>query len=112
VTHVTGGKDFDALPATSEDHNCCQYGLEIYVNNFMSIVIPTSKDQLEHVATVVMMGIHDLFPAKIIDGNDQILEKKLLRGEGQYSLVNILLGFEFDGNCHTMWLEEEKQENS
>jgi hypothetical protein len=46
-----GDMDFDVLPATSEDHNCCQYGLKVYVDIFMSIVIPTSRDQLEHAAT-------------------------------------------------------------
>jgi hypothetical protein len=74
----------------------------------MSIVIPTSMDQLEHVATAVMTGIHNVFPANIIDGNDSILEKKLLKGEGQYSLVKTLLGFEFYGNCKIRWPEEEK----
>ncbi len=75
----------------------------------MSIVIPTSRDQLEHVATVIMTGIHDVFPANITDSEDPILEKKLLKGEGQYSLIKTLLGFEFDGKQKKMWLEEEKR---
>jgi hypothetical protein len=75
----------------------------------MSIVIPTSRDQLEHVATVVMTGIPDVFPTNIIDSYGPIAEKKLLKGEGQYSLIKTLLGFEFDGNQKTMWLEEDKQ---
>jgi hypothetical protein len=74
----------------------------------MSIVIPTSRDQLEHVTIAVMTGIHDVFPADIIDDNDPILEKKLLKGEGQSSLIKTLFGFEFDGNCKTMWLEEKR----
>jgi hypothetical protein len=49
-----------------------------------------------------------VFPTNIIDGNDPILEKKLLKDEGQYSLVKTLFGFEFNGNCKTMWLEEKK----
>jgi hypothetical protein len=75
----------------------------------MSIVILNSKDQLEHVATAVMTGIHDVFPTNIIDSDNPILEKKLLIGEGQYSFVKTLLGFDFDGNCITMWLEEGKR---
>ncbi len=85
------------LPATSEDNNNCRYGLKVYVDGFMSIVIPTLRDQLEHVTTAVMTGIHYVFPADITDSEDSILVKKLLKGEGQYSLIKTLLGFEFDG---------------
>jgi hypothetical protein len=63
VNYVRGDKVFDALPATLEDNSNCQYGLKVYVDDFISIVIPTSRDQLEHVATAVMMGIHNVFPA-------------------------------------------------
>jgi hypothetical protein len=38
------------------------YALKVYVNDFMCIVIPTSREQLEHVATVIMTGIHNVFP--------------------------------------------------
>ena len=56
-----------------------------------------------------MTGIHDVFPADIVDGNDPISEKKLLKGEGQYSHMKTLLGFDFNGKRKTMWLEEEKR---
>jgi hypothetical protein len=79
------------------------------VDDFMSIVIPTSRDHLDHVATAVMTGIHDVFPANINDGDDPISKKKLLKGDGQYSLMKTLLGFDFDGNRKTLWLEEEKR---
>jgi len=75
----------------------------------MSIVIPTSREHLNHVATAVMMGIHDVFPANINNGDDPISEKKLLKGDGQYSLMKTLLGFDFDGKRKTLWLEEEKR---
>jgi hypothetical protein len=94
--HVKGAKEFDELPTTSENGKLF-YVLEVYVNDFMSIVIPTSQEQLEHVATAIMAGIHDVFPADIVDSNDPISEKKLLKGEGQYLLFKTLLGFDFDG---------------
>ena len=62
--------------------------------DFMSIVIPMSQEQLEHVATAIMTGIHDVFPADIVDSNDPISEKKFLKGEGQYSLFKMLLDFD------------------
>jgi hypothetical protein len=49
----------------------------------MTLVIPTSQEQLEHVATAVMTGIHDVSPTNITDGNNPI-SKKLLKGEGQF----------------------------
>ena len=58
------------------------YALKVYVNDFMCIVIPTSREQLEHVATVIMTGIHTVFPPDIIHSNDPISEKKLLKGQG------------------------------
>ena len=48
--------------------------MEVYVGNFMSIVIPTSKAQIDHVANAIMRGNHDVFPADIINSNDPILE--------------------------------------
>jgi hypothetical protein len=88
----------------------CHYGLEVlFVDNFMSLVIPMSREQLDHVAAAVMTGIYDVFPTNIIDGNNPISEKKLLKGEGQCSLSKALLGFDFDGRRKTMWLEEGKR---
>ncbi len=81
----------------------------MYVDDFMSILIPTSREQLEHVATAIMTGIHYVFPADIVDSNDPISEKKLLKGKGQYALFKTMLGFDFDGKQKTMWLEEEKR---
>ena len=85
--------------------------LEVYVDDFMSLVIPVSKSQLKHTADAVMMGIHDIFPANDLDdGDDPISEKKLKNLEGQYSTEKTLLGFDFDGICKTMWLESAKRE--
>ncbi len=86
------------------------YIVEVYVDDFISLVIPVSQDQLLHVATAVMMGIHDVFPPDTDDGNDPILEKKLLKDEGQYSTQKTLLGFDFDGMTKMMWLEAAKRE--
>ena len=108
--HVTGAKEFDKLLFISTNMGFF-YALKVYVHDFMSIVIPTSREQLEHVATAIMTGIHDVFLAEIINSNDPISKKKLLKGEGQYLLLKTLLGFGFDGKQKTMWLEEKKQAN-
>jgi hypothetical protein len=110
-THYTRG-DADAIqlpPKAMQRGKALRYSIEVYVDNFMSIVIPTSQEQLDFVANAIMQGIHDVFPANIVNSNDPISKKKLTKGEGQYSTFKTLLGFDFDGNQKTMWRKEEKQ---
>jgi hypothetical protein len=111
IHNVSGDPDFNALLVTTLGSNANElyYALEVYIDNFMSIVIPTSQEQLLHVATAVMTGIHDVFPANAVNANNPISEKKPLKGEGQYSLSKTVLGFNFDGRNKTLWLEEEKR---
>ncbi len=85
--------------------------MKVYVDDFMSLVIPVSREQLHHVATAMMMGFHDVFPPDDNNGNNPILEKKLKKAEGQYSIQKTLLGFDFDGSAKTMWLKLAKREN-
>ena len=63
----------------------------------MSLVIATSKQQLVHVGTSTMMGIHDVFPASIAADDDPISVKKMKSSDSQFSTTKTLLGFDFDG---------------
>jgi hypothetical protein len=98
-THYTrGDADATQLPTNAtQQGTALWYSIEVYVDDFISIVIPTSQEQLDHVADAIMQGIHDVFPADIVDINNPISEKKLKKGEGQYSTFKTLLGFDFDG---------------
>jgi hypothetical protein len=82
---------------------------EINVDDFMSVIIPHSKQQLCHTARATMMGIHDVFPPDDVDENNPISLKKLLKGDGQYSTEKCLLGFDFNGDDKTLWLEAKRQ---
>jgi hypothetical protein len=84
--------------------------VEVYVDDFMSLVIPVSMEQLRHVAKAIMHGIHDVFPPDNNDDEDPISEKKMKKGEGLYDTKKTLLGFDFDGDAKTMWLESAKRE--
>ena len=87
-----------------------KYVLEVYVDDFMSLVIPASSAaHLRHVANAVMKGIHDVFPEDADEENDPISLKKLRQGDGRYSTRKCILGFDFDGEAKTLWLEEEKR---
>ncbi len=109
--YTTGLKDYEVLPMATRGKPKLRYMLEVYVNDFIGLVTPTLKEHLRHVANTILERIHNVFPPDSDDDNDPISQKKLLKDEGQYLLLKTLLGFEFDGNAKTMWLEDAKREN-
>ena len=46
------------------------------MGDYMTIAVPASKEQLVHVATAVLMGVHDVFPADCDDAEDPASLKK------------------------------------
>jgi len=70
-----------------------KYLIEVYVDDFMALVIPTSIKEVTHVGQVVMHGIHDVFPEHDNDANDPIAMNKLLKGKGQMSTTKNAPGF-------------------
>jgi hypothetical protein len=109
-THnVIGNHAYEELPETDPTGQPFRYLLKVYVDDFVSLVIPTSWDQLRHVSTGTMTGIHDVFPADNNNSNDPISEKKLKQLDGEYATTKTILGFEFDGLAKTLWLEDAKR---
>ena len=94
--------------AVAEDEPM-RYLLEVYVDDFISFVIPSTQRQLDHVANAVMHGIHDVFPANSDEEEDPISQKKMRKGDGTFSTTKCVLGFDFNGEDKTIWLEEEKR---
>ncbi len=109
TNYITGNQAYDKLPERDDSRNNFRYFLEIYVNDFVSLVIPTSRKQLWHVSTDTMAGIHNVFLANDDDSNNPISEKKLKQGDSEYATKKIILGFEFDGVNEMLWLEEAKR---
>ena len=68
----------------------------MYVDDFISCIVPTSKEQVEHVAWGIMHGIHDVFPPNEDATKDPISHKKLRKGDGTFETTKCLLGFDFD----------------
>jgi hypothetical protein len=91
-----------------ESNGNLQYLLEVYVHDFMLLIISATKEEMLHVATVVMTGIHNVFPVAADDINDLISCKKMKKGESQLSMRKTLLGFDFDSDKKSLWLEQEK----
>ena len=108
TNYVIGNQDYEDLPERDELIKSFQYLLEAHVDNFVSLVIPASREHLRHVSTGTMTGIHNVFPANEIDDNDPISKKKLNQLNGEYSTKKTTPGFDFDGVNKTIWLEEAK----
>jgi len=106
---VIGNQAYNGLPEQDKTGTPFRYMLEVYVDDFVSLVIPMSRKQLRHVSTGTMTGIHDVFPADNNYANDPISEKKLKQLDGEYSTTKTILGFDFDGVNKTLWLEEAKR---
>jgi hypothetical protein len=107
---IVGALEYQALLEAGINPIGFAYMVEVYVDDFMSLVIPVSWEQLCHVANAIMHGIHDVFPPDAKVSNDPISEKKLNKGEGRYETQKMLLGFDLDGEGKTMWLEAAKCE--
>jgi hypothetical protein len=87
-----------------------QYLIEVYVDSFIAIVIPTTGHDVTHICRAVMHGIHYVFPADDNNANNPISKNKLLKGEGAMLTTKTILGFDFDGVEKTMWLESAKRD--
>jgi hypothetical protein len=106
--HIVGAPEYVNLPETAQDSKGFLYMVEVYVDDFMSLVIPVSWEQLRHIANAIMLGIHNVFPPDAKDSNDPISEKKLKKGEGGTRPGKHCLGSIFDGKAKTMWLKSAK----
>jgi hypothetical protein len=107
--YVIGNRAYDGLLERDKTGTPFLYMLKVYIDDFVSLVIPMSREQLCHVSTGRMTGIHNVFLADNNDANDPISKKKLKQLDGEYSTTKTILGFDFDGVNKTLWLEEAKR---
>ena len=61
-----------------------RYIIKVYVDDFIAAIIPTSLEEIEHVARGVLHGIHDVFPACNDGERDPVSAKKLRKGDGTF----------------------------
>ena len=70
---------------------------EGHVNDYISLVIPRSKKDLNHMTNTTMHGMHSMFLASTVDSDDPILEKKTKKKDGQWKVKKGILGWTFEG---------------
>ena len=76
IGHLAQGKDLKSLPVESKEKSL-DYLLEVYVDDYVALVISTSQEQLRHVANTIMMGVHNVFTPSKEGEEDPIAMKKL-----------------------------------
>ncbi len=107
--YLKGDVTFEEFQEKESNGTLC-YLHEVCVDDFMLLIIPATKEEMLHVATAVMTGMHNVFPEAKDNNNDPISFKKLKKGESQLSTRKTLLGFDFDGNKKMLWLKHEKRQ--
>jgi len=103
------GADKAPVVSPTEPGRQLRYLVEVYMDDFIACIIPTTKQQVEHVAQGILHRIHNVFPPSEDDGMDPISNNKLRKGEGTFETSKCLLGFGFDGVNKTIWLEDKKR---
>lgn len=73
----------------------CARLLEVFVDDFISLAIPKSHEQLDHVANSAMTGMHKVFPPDEDNDNDPISYNKLKKNDGSWMLRKDFWGFHF-----------------
>ena len=103
--------DFAELPKKYISNEPPNYMLEVHMDDYIVLDIPSRQNQLHNVANTIMIGIHDVFPPDKDDKEYAISLKKIMKKEAAWATIKNVLGFEFDGNPgdHTIWLTEDRR---
>lgn len=109
LNYSQGSDAYNSLPPTAPSDDL-RYLFEVYVDDYISIAIASSRQQLDHFANAMGHGIHDVFPTASDPSDDPMAFKKMERGDCLYDTTKDILGFDFDGVKKTLWLEDAKRE--
>lgn len=74
-----------------------RYFVNVYIDDFIPMVIPTTQQQIQHVANTIMHGIHNIFTPMSNDKDAPISLKKVKKGNETFTLHKDLLEFVFNG---------------
>ena len=85
---------------------------EVYMDDFLAMCQPNSRQDLLHHSRAMLHGIHDLFPPPSVTGStleDPISITKL-ESEGAWSTTKEILGWLFDGANRTVSITKDKHD--
>ena len=95
-TTTKGSPEYEALPEVSADNLPLKFMKEVYVDDYISLAMAWSKQDLGHIANATMHGMHSVFPASAVDSKDPISEKKMIDKDGQWRVRRDVFGSTFD----------------
>ena len=98
--------EYNALPSAPLDDRKLKYLIEVYVDDYIRMCVPYSREHLDHVSRSIQHVIHDIFPLDDNDGEEPTSLKKSIKEEGAWMLLKEILGWMFDGEEKTMALEK------
>ena len=93
LKHTKGSREYEALPVSLPE-SPFRFILELFVDDYICTVIPSSQEELDHCANAVKHGIHDVFVENSNDDEDPILLKKAKKGDCQWRPKKEILGFD------------------
>jgi hypothetical protein len=112
TSFTTSHDDFNSLPlrAPGRPGANLKYVQEVFMDDYITLAIATAQEELKHISSATMNGIHDVFPTEEIHEDDPISLRKLRKGDAAWANVKEILGMTFNGNDKTMWLASEKRD--
>lgn len=78
------------------------------MDDFISLAIPQCKQDLDHISSATIHGVHSVFPEDSDDEEDPIALKKLNKVDGAWAVRKEQQGWTFDGVEKTIKMEEAK----
>ncbi len=107
--YLTGDVIFEEFQE-KESNRTLRYLLEVYVDDFMLLIMPATKEEMLCVATSVMTGIHDVFPEAKNNNNNPISLHKIKKGESQLPMKKMLHRFKFNCDKKKLWLKHKNKD--
>ncbi len=88
-TYAMAAPEAMALPEESTYEDSLKYMLEVYVDDFVNLVIPASQEHHSHrhLVNAIMEGIHKVFPPDQDDSNDPIFGEEIVQTEEQFATL-------------------------
>ena len=103
-------KEYEALPS-GKLSSTLAHCFEVFVDDFIAVAVPHTKEDLNHLSRALLHAIHDVFPASPeTPEEDPVALKKLKKMEGAWAVRKDILGWVFDGKAKTMELMEDKRD--
>ena len=95
LEYTMGSPEYEALPKVSADGRPLKFMIEVYIDNFINLMMARSNCDLGHISNATMHGMQGIFLAKKVDNEDPISKKMMIKKNGQWQLEKDVLGWTF-----------------